>query len=164
MDAAAEKLLDRLVSRRVDPRRGVGRWLGTTRLYVIPVYVASLSVVMLIEKLTGSPGAGVVKSVIVYSAVGALFVCWLIPRGVERRTRRISRTNGGFLCPWCRYVLTGLADAGRCPECGDRYEREVCERLYRNAYGPDAPSGDRLASADRQAWTAAIRVRRGEES
>jgi len=163
VDAAAEKLLDRLVSRRVDPRRGVGRWLGTTRLYVIPVYVASLSVVMLIEKLTGSTGAGVVKSVIVYSAVGALFVCWLIPRGVERRTRRISRTNGGFLCPWCRYVLTGLADAGRCPECGDRYEREVCERLYRHAYGPDAPTGNQLEREDRRAWSAAIRVRRNQD-
>lgn len=156
-------LLDRLASGRVDPRRGVGPLLGTLRLYVAPVYLAAFSIALLWHKMTGSVVADWAKRAVAFSAVGVIFACWAIPLGIRRRTRWRSRTHCGFLCPWCRYALTGLPDAGRCPECGSGYERAVCERLYRHAYGPDTPTGDGLTRAERQAWAAALRLRRGDD-
>jgi len=158
MSPEEAKLLILLLGGRVDPRRGVGRLLGTARVYVLPVYLAAYAIALLIYKYNGSGIASTAKSVIAYSTIAVLGACWLIPLGIRRRTRRRCHAHAYFLCPWCRYTLEGLDDDGLCPECGKRYERAVCEQLYANVYSPGAPKGDALERADRQAWSAAIRM------
>jgi hypothetical protein len=58
-----------------------------------------------------------------------LFV--LIPAGpalsignfvIRRRLERRTRIHDCRVCSECGYLLHGLPDAGRCPECGVEYE------------------------------------------
>ncbi len=42
----------------------------------------------------------------------------------RRRSVRQLRAMDFRLCLKCRYPLSGLDDAGACPECGERFDRE----------------------------------------
>ncbi len=56
-------------------------------------------------------------------------------------TRRLSaraRREQGRVCWECGYVLTGLGDAGDCPECGTRYDVANLRRQWQVG-GPDVP-------------------------
>jgi Zn finger protein HypA/HybF involved in hydrogenase expression len=68
-----------------------------------------------------------------------LIACLLVARGVQwitlrRATRKLYRDveSAGFRrCVFCRHDLSGLADAGDCPECGAEYALPTLERTWK---------------------------------
>jgi predicted Zn-ribbon and HTH transcriptional regulator len=56
-------------------------------------------------------------------------------------TSGISEVDFPIVCDACGYSLKGLADEGRCPECGTAFDRR--ERLF-GVYGPEAFCPERL--------------------
>lgn len=157
MDSAQQKLLKRLTSRQIDPRKGIGLFLGISRPYL----AAAFFVAWLGGGCISALSFGLIPShamAIVLPVLGFIVLLrWLIPRRIRIRTERRCKEQGYFLCPWCRYGLEGLPDEGVCPECGKRYERSNCYQLYRNAYGPE-PFPDVLRERDHKAWSEAIRM------
>jgi len=158
MDEQSQRDLKMLTSKRWDPRRGVGRRLGTLQVWLTSMFL--LFIVFgryLFIMIGGHPAWGFA---FLLPALG-LILCWLIPIGIRRRTKRRAAEHDGFLCPWCRYALTGLPDAGTCPECGAGYERSLCMMLYQSVYRSYQPDQHVLAKRDREAWTKAIELREG---
>lgn len=152
MDDKALKELDRLVNKRVDPRRGVSQTLGTIRWGL----GGAFSVLYVLFHLTPmTEYAGLAMLVMAFGVIA----CWLIPIQIRRSTKERAKRHENFLCPWCRYALTSLPDEGTCPECGARYKRSVCVMLYQCAYREYQPSGDEIMKREREAWTEAIEMR-----
>lgn len=68
-----------------------------------------------------------------------LIPCLLVARGVQWITRRRATRklysdveSAGFRrCIFCRHDLSGLADAGDCPECGVGYSLPTLERTWK---------------------------------
>jgi hypothetical protein len=50
-----------------------------------------------------------------------------------RAVRRAFAASGGRLCVRCGHDLSGLADTGRCPECGHDYDIELDRRAWKDA-------------------------------
>lgn len=82
-------------------------------------------------------------------AAGALLQgsgAWLFGMAARRR-RRWIRTHAYFICIDCGYPLTGLAEVGRCPECGSHYTAaEVCD-YWRRSAGARRPQGQPAEAA-----------------
>lgn len=164
MSPAEQRQLENLVSGRWDPHRGVGPRLGFVRWFFTWLFLCGL---IFPRFLPGSVGgvpiaASLLGFAYVVPPVG-LIVCWLLPISIRSRARRRYTAHGGFLCPWCRYPLTGLPERGRCPECGSGFDGQACRTLYDNAYRAFQPDTVTLKQRERQAWTAAMRARREPE-
>ncbi len=59
---------------------------------------------------------------------------WAIPITVGCRVRRFAALaveSKGSMCLHCAYRLRGLDDSGRCPECGQPFDRKKIERIWR---------------------------------
>jgi len=150
MNEQSEKELKMLIEKRWDPRRGVGKMLGTIRYGL----VVSFGALIIIEFFIPIPG-------LYYLPVPGLIFCWLLPRGIRMRTRARTITSDWFLCPWCRYSLVGLEDQGVCPECGAGYRRDVCVSLYQCAYKAYQPDAVTLKKRESKLWREAIELRDG---
>lgn len=68
-------------------------------------------------------------------------------------------------CPRCWYDLKGLPLAGKCPECGSTYDREVAaqnaaelDRLKTKLESQEAATRQRFLPSMPSAWTIAIMV------
>lgn len=152
MDHATQQELNKLISRRQDPRRGVGPMLGNARWAIGGAVMVGYILIPLTP----------FKAYMGLLTLGMFFgflICWLIPIEIRRATKKRAERHGNFLCPWCRYALSSLPDEGVCPECGARYKRSVCEMLYQNAYRAYQPHAEELQRREVEAWTEAIELR-----
>ena len=55
---------------------------------------------------------------------------------LRRREKRFVERVRGLdyrVCPSCGYLLTGLPDSGKCPECGEDYELQKLRDIWRHA-------------------------------
>lgn len=60
-----------------------------------------------------------------------------------RRQFKRAHDAGGRMCWNCGYALAGLADDGRCPECGRDYRlRELRENWKLSEWSPATPPGN----------------------
>ena len=154
MNEQAEKDLKALAERRWDPRRGKGRVLGKINLAIS--WVLTVVVIVALTQL---------EEFYFWVTFGFCFLlqsfCWLLTTKIRVSTRASMQEHGGFLCPWCRYALTGLADDGICPECGVRYRRSLCEQLYICAYKPKQQDMETLKANESKLWREAIELRDG---
>jgi len=150
MNEQSEKELKMLIEKRWDPRRGVSKSLGTIRYGLLIVFVVFI-------------GIGYLVSIpwLHFLAIPLLLLAWLLPRGVQLRTKARLARSDWFLCPWCRYSLVGLDDQGVCPECGAGYRKDVCVNLYQSAYQAFKPDAETLRQRESKAWREAIELRDG---
>ncbi|MGJ8636340.1 MAG: hypothetical protein ACSHX5_05810 [Phycisphaerales bacterium] len=153
--------VNRLVLRRIDPRKGVGPVLGMTK-YLCLVLAISMFVIVTygIIPASRSLGADAFKWMLVYVLFFVGFmICWLIPIGIRKRTHAKTRKHEYILCPWCRHGLSHLGDSGQCPGCGSGFRRLNCELLYMNAYRGFKPSKEEFKEREEQAWREAVWLR-----
>jgi len=150
MDERAEKELKMLIEKRWDPRRGVGKTLGTLRYGML----ISLFVFVGIGSLISIPWLH-------FLVIPVLILVWFLPRGIQARTKARLVRSDWFLCPWCRYSLVGLDDQGVCPECGAGYRKDVCVNLYQSAYQAFKPDAETLRMRESKLWREAIELRDG---
>lgn len=156
MNARRKKQLSALVGRRWDPRRGVGGVLGNTRFGLIVAFGVLLVFGGFIPLVPGVPEPTITLT---YAPLLGLIACWLLPITIRRRTKERVGRHGGFLCPWCRYGLSGLPDRGVCPECGSGYRADICRVLYDSAYRGYQPDPVVLKRREKWAWARALRER-----
>lgn len=156
MDESTQRELKMLIDKRWDPRRGVSPLLGTIRAWLTGAFL----ILMVFGRyiIVALPISPAWNEVIFVPPIG-LIVCWLIPIGIRKRTKRRVLKHDWFLCPWCRYALTGLADQGVCPECGAGYRKDVCAKLYQYAYKAYQPDPHVLKGREAIAWREAIELR-----
>lgn len=162
MNESAKHDLDLLVSRRWDPRTGMGKSLGRLEwgigLALALFIILSLTGMLIPTAVSNAAG------VLVYVPVLALVICWLIPRDIKAKTAKKLEQHDFFLCVWCRYPLTGLPDEGECPECGAGYERENCRTLYQQAYAKFKPDPQTFSKREYTAWRKALGLRDHSDS
>jgi hypothetical protein len=83
--------------------------------------------------------------VVLLSSVAIATVSGLFLLRFRSKARSRLRDLDFRLCPGCRYVLAGLADAGSCPECGSVYDSHTLKLLWSRTYGirdaAHSPSG-----------------------
>lgn len=153
--------VDQLVRRRIDPRKGVGTILGMTKylLFVLSISFFFIVIHGIIPAVQAS-GVGALKWMLIYIAffIGFL-ICWLIPIGVRKRTLAKARKYSFILCPWCRHGLSHLPELGKCPGCGAKFKRSICESLYQNAYREFRPSKEEFREREEQGWREAVWLR-----
>jgi len=99
----------------------------------------------------------------VYGSLGLLFLSWFYIR-VWNKKRMIKRVRNSdyFLCVWCNYPLHGLPEFGKCPECGERYRRELCKKLYKLAYERNNLNASDHTMLNVGSWEEALELRSQE--
>ena len=149
MDERSRHDLQLLIEKKWDPVRGVGKTLGKVRAICVTIFMVSIFVSFFVPFLAG----------LWYIAALLLIACAIQPAITAERTRMRARRNAWFLCPWCRYTLTGLKDVGTCPECGNRYDKQACITLFENAYRGYSPDPKVLKDREAKAWRRLIELR-----
>ncbi len=71
-------------------------------------------------------------------------------RSIEQPTGTVRTADGSYQCFRCRYDVTEMGSAGRCPECGQRFDKDLESRFTRT---------QRLVMAPFRAWEAWRRMR-----
>jgi hypothetical protein len=71
---------------------------------------------------------------VVVTCLGIAGVSGLILLRHRRTAKSTLRELDYRVCPGCRYILTGLADAAACPECGSPYTRDALKTIWRRQY------------------------------
>jgi len=159
MDERSKKDLELLIKRRWDPRVGLGKHQGIIE-WVLGV---TLTAGIIVGCCTGGllpVWIQVVASVLLYGSLFFLMLSWLFTRGIRRvKIERRVKKHDGFLCVWCNYPFTGLGDQGHCPECGAGYTKELCRRLWGQAYRKYTPSPQEFGKRESRAWREAIGYR-----
>ena len=155
MNAQSQHDINMLVERRWDPRvakgKEVSKLLSKLGLAFVVLYVLAS---IFFRQFPVSDW--IIVCFLLFVTVPPLWYRWQ-----SRQIRATACKHDYFLCPWCRYLLEDLADAGVCPECGIAYERELCKTLYRSAYGPVQPDWNERERIERRAWRRAVMLRDG---
>jgi hypothetical protein len=144
-----------LTRKRWDLRKGVPKWLGTAE-WILGVVLA------IFVFLSCFMGPTIGFSIpIYYGPLALLAICWMIPKGIQKKTSKRAHDADWFLCVWCRYDLTGMPSRGTCPECGELYDELSCRTLYECAYRSNKPDRMILERKESQAWRKAVHVKYG---
>ncbi len=151
MDERSQNDLRLLLEKKWDPVRGVGKTLGKIRAVFVTLFMISIFVSCLVPYLAG----------LYYIMAIPLIIFAIQPALTARRTQSRAKKHGWFLCPWCRYTLTGLDDEGTCPECGNPYEKQACVVLFESAYRGYKPDPNILKEREIKAWKRLIELRDG---
>lgn len=101
---------------------------GRVRIALIAVtlVVATLSVIFQSYSVPGRRVLSILCLVLIVLSVVA-------GRWRRRRIGRHIRASDYRVCPQCRYLLAGLPDAGRCPECGFEYSKDILIKYWEGA-------------------------------
>ena len=146
-----------LSTKRWNPRVGRGKGLG--------IYLERSGIAILLLWFASAvfiqPIRGLFGTAIDFAIISVLLAPTLWFRWKQRELKKCVLENDYFLCPWCQYALTDLNDTGRCPECGQVYERELCRTLYKSIYSPIKPDWNVQIQTERKAWRRAILLRDG---
>ena len=101
----------------------------------VPVSLAIGAGAVWIPVALGRPGAGGM-----WGSVGmplAIFAPVFVAIGFVRmrlvRVRRRVSATGGRCCTACLHDISGLGEAGRCPECGDGFDVQRDQASWRKA-------------------------------
>lgn len=158
MKHKADKELFLILRRGWDPRRGSGKWVG----WLNWLGWTLLAIVFFMSTCLGpsviAPIGPLYDALFLISCI-ILISCWISVKGIESRTKKRARDADWFLCPWCRYDLTACEDEGICPECGCKYDREVCRALYINLYRDYHPEKQIKLKLEREAWKRALELK-----
>jgi hypothetical protein len=148
MNEQSKNDLQMLINKGWDPRRGLGKRLGAIRYWILISFVGFIVV-------------GFIVSIpwLHFLFIPLIILVFLLPKGIQKRTRARALKSDWFLCPWCRYSLVGLEDQGVCPECGSGYRKDVCVKLYQYAYKGYEPDPQVLRDRESEAWQEAIELR-----
>jgi len=142
MGKSKKREIIRLAKRRSNPRIGLGRTATVVTTVVSTIVGIAIG---LSSRLV---------YMILFFAAFAIISYWIRMR-IEKK---IIDCNY-FMCPWCRYVLTGLPSKGVCPECGSGYLMSNCRRLYKRAFESYGSREKVVLRAEMRLWARAIRER-----
>lgn len=104
----------------------------------LSLWVGSVTVGILPFGFLQAEGLGSL-SMRVSLAAGSFVVALVAYYVFLRRTRsprRTARQNRYRVCLKCYYPLHGLANVGKCPECGDRYDLDITARIWEREVVP----------------------------
>ena len=163
MDKAAHDDLRLLISRRWDPRVGMGRYQGRFEWVLGIILTAGVIFGFLIPN--GAPlWLGFLQMSIVYGSVIVLACSWIYTRVVTRTKihNRVIKYDG-YVCVWCSFPLVGLEEQDRCPECGAGFRIELNRRLFNLAFSKVKPSPQEFGKRESAAWREAIKLRGNPE-
>ena len=116
--------------------KGLVQGIKDPRLMLAPIwyvsFTISLQVVALVLVLIDLKWGLIIASgyFAIYVAVMTLFMV------KAKRTKAQLLHNDFDLCLWCHYPMVGLPDRGRCAECGCGYDRQVAQKLFKEAFDP----------------------------
>jgi hypothetical protein len=108
--------------------------LGYTA-FEVTVYVLGLACVMFSMPLsqvwyvvpTWTPYAGLAL------VLGTVYVSQWINRRTHRGLLTLAKQHDYLLCVHCGYPTPGSLPTGRCPECGEAFDRDHARALWLNA-------------------------------
>ena len=106
---------------------------GLSPLVIVPVVLLTLYLAP-VGPIASLAGSGVAVLVVV-----ALLV---VSARLRRRNRDRLRSIGFRACRRCAYPLDQLPSEGICPECGESYSHDECEKWWRLAYKEKRDLGD----------------------
>lgn len=153
MDRAIEKELRLLADGGWDPRMGKGKHFGKMEACFGIVFFAGLIVSIFVKE-------SIIVGVWVYGSLGLIILSWFYIRiWTKKRMIKRVRNNEHFLCVWCNYPLQGLPEFGKCPECGERYRKELCIKLYTLAYERNKLNASDHTMLNVESWMEALKLR-----
>ena len=116
----------------VDPRKEQARWRRSWILFTVyhVLFIGGLIVPKVVQGRAGWLDYSLIALAVVVVA------SYPFMRYRFRRRARVLAACDWRQCRWCRFDLRGLADTGRCPECGEEYDIEEVRKWWKDMMAP----------------------------
>lgn len=118
-------------TRRGESRRRVRRIVRAGYPFVLVIVGASILVVGIGARVLGIPSVEPIRflgQILIFGGIALTYARFF---SLRRRVERL----GFEVCPDCEYRLAGLAERGRCPECGFECDRESLRATWEEVWG-----------------------------